>query len=46
MTAPPAGWAGVVPLRLEVLPPIADPRLPVETPMSDAVIELLRAGGR
>jgi len=39
-------WAGVVPLRLEVSPPIADPRLRPETPLSDAVIELLRAGSR
>jgi uncharacterized protein len=37
-------WAGVVPLRLEVRPPVADPRLRPETPMSDAVIALLRAG--
>jgi len=38
-------WAGVVPVRMQVLPPRPDPRLRPETPMSDAVIRLVTGGG-
>jgi hypothetical protein len=34
-------WAGVVPLRLQLLPPQPDPKLRPEVPMSDAVIALM-----
>jgi len=38
-------WAGVVPLRMQVLPPLPDPRLRPEVPASDAVKALVTVDG-
>lgn len=35
-------WAGVLPIRLEAQPPVADPRLPAEIPVPAALVDYRR----